>query len=336
MVSAIVRTITTRLLPAPVMRKMLTAATTHTCHGMEWDLDGPSPSEYCQVCQRAIAGHSCSTNHTAASASAGTSAYTGAGIDWETEWARRSVEATLIRTNNVTELMDHDMYVGIQRPWWFYADMIDIGRQSEAEAEAEREKYKRECEETQAREEAMKRDQRAYVSAQDPRDSGVREREFASWLATPKNKRTIVMADGRTMAGVAKADTGSVVLRNCPPQVLLSDIRTIMARFGGVRDVYRPTDRATGAPKPFVFVEMLRNADAWAAVDYFAEVPCVLDGRTLAVSGAGERKTSAEMAAVVGFVSATTQAQPEPAAAKQQAPKIRTGAFAALADSDSE
>jgi hypothetical protein len=332
MVSTIVLSITTRFLPTPVMRKMLAAVTTHTCHGMEWDLDGPSPLEYCQVCQRTIANHSDSPSM------ATKGSITSTGIDWNTEWARRDVENTLANTGNVTELMDHDIWAGIQRPWWFYAEMLDC-RQSEIDATEEIEKYKVLCEETQAREEAMKRDQRAYVSAQDPRDSGVREREFATWLATPKNKRTIIMADRRTISGVAKADTGSMVVRNCPAEVRLSDIRTIMARFGGVRDVYRPTDRATGAPKPFVFVELLRNADAWAAVDYFAEVPCVLDGRTLTVSGAGERKTSAEMAQAVGFV-ATTEApsepKPAPAPAAKKVATIRTGAFAALVDSDSD
>ena len=329
MVSATVLAITSRFIPTPVMKRMLRPMV-HTCAGIEWDLDGPSPSEYCKACQRAMSAHSSSCTIVPPTITTG-----GSSIDWDTEWARRSVEADLIRDNDISTLMEHDLWASIERPWWYYAEMHDA-KYGEAEREADSlEKYRRELEETQAREEAIKRDLRAYVSSQDPREARVREAELSSWLATPKNRRPIVLANGRTMPGVAKADTGSVVIKKCPTEVALSDITTIMAKFGGVRDVYRPVDRATGAPKPFVFVEMLRNQDAWAAADYFTVTPCVLDGRTLSVEGAGERKTAADMIAAVGFVppTAVTATPATPAKAK---PAAASGAFAALADSDTD
>jgi hypothetical protein len=330
MVSAILATVRTRLIPSQVAHRMLKAITTHTCQGIEWDLDGPSPSEYCKVCQRSMMEY-----HTGCIAELATRvAPPPTPIeDIRRGEADRELATRLVDTKEVHALLDYDLEHGINRPWWFYGEMHDEkygpGESwSEQRVREDLEKYKIEHEEAQARAEAMKRDLRAWIVVQDSRETVVRDKEFANWLATPKNKRTIIMADGKTMNGVAKADTGSVVLRNCPPEVSLADIRTIMTKFGGVRDVYRPTDRITGAPKPFVFVEMLRNNEAWAAVDYFTEVPCVLDGRCLSVSGAGERKTSTEMAKICHTVPVVQE--------KPIAPKIRSGAFAALADSDSE
>ena len=331
MVSAsVIARIGTFLIPSKVAYRMLKPIT-HTCAGIQWDLDGPSPSEYCSACMKAINTHS-----TPCSSTPSTLASTS--IEWGDEWARREVESTLISTNDVSILMDHDMHFGIERPWWYYAEMHDA-KYGETERVAESlEKYKQELEEVQARQEAMKRDQRAYIRSLDKRSTEVRDAEFAGWLSTPKNRRPIYLQGGKTMGGVAKADTGSVVIRKCPAEVSLADIRLVLAKFGGVRDVYRPTDRTTGAPKPFVFVEMLRNADAWVAADYFAETPFVLDGRTFSVEAAGERKSSTEMvqAAGEGHAAQPSSLAHTPPAPKAKQPKVSTGAFAALADSDSE
>jgi hypothetical protein len=350
MVSAILSIIRTRLIPSRVAYNMLSKAIapipipTHTCTGMDWDMDGPSPSEYCVGCQ-----HSMRAYHTKCMAELATSEVsipTQADIDrWSKVRDDIELGKQLVEDNDVDGLMTYDLARGINRPWWFYGEMYDV-KYGAAETYSEQRmredavKFAALCEETQAAAEAMKLDLRVYIDSQDSREVWVREKDFAKWLATPKNKRPIIMANGRTMAGVAKADTGSVVIKGCPVEVKLCDIRTMMAKFGGVRDVYRPTDRATGAAKPFVFVEMLRNADAWTAADYFTATPCVLDGRTLAVSGAGERKTSTEMAEAVGFVAPKVEEVVEaPKAQAKQAKKVKkigTGAFAALADSDSE
>ena len=345
MVSAILAVIRTRMIPSRVAYNMLRKvpvailAPTHTCTGMEWDMDGPSPSEYCTGCQ-----HSMRAYHIKCMAELATKEARIPTQEDMDKWrkVREDIELgkQLVEDNDVDGLIQYDLTHHINRPWWVYGDMHDLKygapeSYTEQRIREDIEKYKEACEETQAAAEAMKQDLRVYIDSQDSREAWVREKDFSKWLATPKNKRPIIMENGRTMAGVASADTGSVVIKGCPVEVKLCDIRTILAKFGGVRDVYRPTDRATGAAKPFVFVEMLRNADAWTAADYFTATPCVLDGRTLAVSGAGERKTSTEMAEAVGFAAPKAK-EAEAQKAPKQPKKIGSGAFAALADSDSE
>ena len=82
---------------------------------------------------------------------------------------------------------------------------------------------------------------------------------------------------------------------------------------------------------------MLKNAEAWSAVDHFAKHPFVLDDNTFTTEGAGERKTSEEMAVAQPIkVEATETTEPvEPKEVKPKAAKP-TGAFAALMDSDSD
>jgi hypothetical protein len=86
-----------------------------------------------------------------------------------------------------------------------------------------------------------------------------------------------------------------------------------------------------------VFVEMLKNAEAWAAVDHFAENPFLLDGHTFNVEGAGERKTTVEMAAIQP---AKAQVEVVEEVVEQKKAKVEkskpAGAFAALMESDSD
>ena len=186
----------------------------------------------------------------------------------------------------------------------------------------------------------MTGDAREYIRSVDRRKGEEKEAEFEAWLAIAKNKRPIYLEGGKMAPAVAKADIGSVVIKNCPPSVLLCDIRIVLARFGGVRDVYRPRDRASGKAKPFVFVEMLKNAEAWAAVDHFAANPFLLDGATFNVEGAGERKTSVEMAVIqpIKGQDASLAEVQEEVQVEQKKPKSTkaTGAFSALMDSDSD
>jgi hypothetical protein len=278
---------------------------------------------------------------------------------WD-ETTRRVAEDMILSAKDAALLMEFDQYFGIERPWWFYEELMDkeddaLKFQEEFKAcKAKQEEfgYWYRDEDTEAKRKQADEDLKAYraklagitevempdnarhyIRSVDGRSGKVREAEFEEWLAIPKNKRPIYLEGGKKGPAVAKADIGSVVIKSCPPSVLLCDIRLVLAKFGGVRDVYRPRDRATGKPKPFVFVEMLKNPEAWAAVDYFAKHPFVLDDNTFATEGAGERKTSAEMAIVQPVV--VQEAAEEPVA-KQAKPVKAIGSFAALADSDSD
>jgi hypothetical protein len=86
---------------------------------------------------------------------------------------------------------------------------------------------------------------------------------------------------------------------------------------------------------------MLKNADAWSAVDHFAKHPFVLDDNTFTTEGAGERKTSEEMAIIkpinVEVAEPAALDAAEPKEAKKPVEKSKpTGAFGALMDSDSD
>jgi hypothetical protein len=403
-VSAKVLAITSRLLPAPVMYKMLgysverirstvrrnyipvrTAAPiveekpmvpqVHTCwdHMDSYEEEGISPSEYCEACQ-------CDTSHIARLAALSEACkpspdqkYTTEGyLTWEEISAHRAEEARLMATD-IQGLVDFDIKHRINRPWWYYMELEeDVGKTMEdlaeesrksleefkafkakqaefgywyesdevlaarKKAEVDHEKYMtRMLGTTEAEAVVLPDNARDYIRSVDRRSGKEREVEFNSWLAIPKNKRPIFLEGGRMGPGVAKADIGSVVVKKCPPSVLLSDIRIIFAKFGGVRDVYRPKDRATGAPKPFVFVEMLKNAEAWSAVDYYAAHSLTLDENTFAVEGAGERKTTEQMA-LVQPVTAPTETIVPVVAAKKSTKVVPKSAFSALMDSDSD
>jgi hypothetical protein len=402
-VSAKVLAITSRLLPAPVMYKMLgysverirstvrrnyipvrTAAPiveekpmvpqVHTCwdHMDSYEEEGISPSEYCGACQSDTTINTRLAALSEACKPSPDQKYTTEGyLTWEEISAHRAEEARLMATD-IMGLVEFDHKHRINRPWWYYMELEeDVGKTAEEKAEesrksledfkafkakqeefgywfvtdealAARKKVEEDHEKYMARligpteVVSMPDNARDYVRSVDRRSGKEREIEFNSWLAIPKNKRPIFLG-GRMGPAVAKADIGSVVVKKCPPSVLLSDIRIIFAKFGGVRDVYRPKDRATGAPKPFVFVEMLKNAEAWSAVDYYAAHSLTLDENTFAVEGAGERKTTEQMALVQPTTAPTETIVPVVEAKKSTkvVPKHK-GAFSALMDSDSD
>jgi hypothetical protein len=406
-VSAKVLAITSRLIPTPVMYKMLGYSAemvrstvrrnylpipsavkpiveekpmvqqVHTCwdHMDSYEEEGISPSEYCEACQ-------CDTTLDARMAALSEACkpspdqqYTTEGYStWEEISAHRAEEARLMDTD-IMGLIDFDHKHHINRPWWYYMELEENKGKTRAELEEESRKSLEEYKIFKAKqaefgywwvsdevlaarkkvevehEEYISRlngsaevveavvlpdNARDYVRSVDRRSGKEREAEFNSWLAIPKNKRPIFLEGGRLGPGVAKADIGSVVVKKCPPSVLLSDIRIIFSKFGGVRDVYRPKDRATGCSKPFVFVEMLKNAEAWSAVDYYAAHSLTLDENTFAVEGAGERKTTEQMA----IIKPTTVVAPvEPQPIVQKSTKVvpkHKGAFSALMDSDSD
>ncbi len=339
------------------------AAPQHTCweYMEDYDGDGPSPLERCEVCMSHVCMHSLQVP-----VEEPRRMETPMEDTWDVE-TRRIAEEMILRARDAGMLMEFDQYFGIERPWWFYEELMDKEDDAKAFMDEFRQVKAKQAEfgywyqdeklvakRKQAEEDLrayraklagieeveMPDNARHYIRSVDGRSGKVREAEFEEWLAIPKNKRPIFLEGGKMGPAVAKADVGSVVIKNCPPIVLLCDIRLVLAKFGGVRDVYRPRDRATGKPKPFVFVEMVRNPEAWAAVDYFAKHPFVLDDNTFTTEGAGERKTSVEMAAIAPIVQpiATEVSAEIPTAEIKQTKPIKAtgGLFAALADSDSE
>lgn len=352
----------TRCIPEVPIEPLLPM--THTCVGMEWDLDGPSPSEYCDACQHEM----CKFARLNPVQTSFNTREPGTEDVWVQSQVYRYIDEHYTKEKNLAGIVELDEYRGSMRPWSFYAmfdDSVDSkmfyeefkdfkAKQEEfgywyvpEEVEAKRKQVEKALKEYRAKlagieKVQMSGDAREYIRSVDRRKGEEKEAEFEAWLAIAKNKRPIYLEGGKKGPAVAKADIGSVVIKNCPPSVLLCDIRIVLARFGGVRDVYRPKDRATGKAKPFVFVEMLKNAEAWAAVDHFAENPFQLDGHTFVVEGAGERKTTAEMAAIKPIKVQTEQpeeqsATEEVAFAKKPVEKSKpTGAFAALMDSDSD
>lgn len=65
-------------------------------------------------------------------------------------------------------------------------------------------------------------------------------------------------------------------------------LKSLMSEVGAIQDVYLPTDRATGQPRGFAFVEFADSTAAAAAIEKFDGYE--LGGRSLRVNMAEERK----------------------------------------------
>lgn len=359
MVSINIAAITARLIPRPVMLRMIGAAectivrkvrpVVHSCHDASWDLDGPSPAETCMACRNALDAWSRANKAQPVSV-----VQTQSPIE-----DRLLIEGTFIAERKVNSLMEYDLARNINRPWWFYMELADNEDDVETERIAWMQEFKTfkalqaehgfwyEEPATIAKRDAIlasvKRptnckdvvayeNMREYIRSVVKGSGKVREDEFKAWLATPKNKRPLFTEGAMLAPKTNNNDIGSLVIKKVPATVLLSDIRIVMSRFGAVRDVYRPMDRITGQPKPFVFVEMRHYYEALEATEYFGKHPLVLDDNTLFVENASERKTTEQMAAKVGPAKVPIV---EKAAPVKTEKKIKNS-FAMLADSDSE
>ncbi|MYD84797.1 MAG: RNA-binding protein, partial [Acidobacteria bacterium] len=62
------------------------------------------------------------------------------------------------------------------------------------------------------------------------------------------------------------------------------DLRDLFSRFGTIESVYIVTDRATGRPRGFAFVEMVNDEDAQKAISELDQTE--FQGRRLAVNEA--------------------------------------------------
>ena len=67
-----------------------------------------------------------------------------------------------------------------------------------------------------------------------------------------------------------------------------SDLETIFSEVGEVVEIFVPTDRSTGRPRGFAFVEFTESSAAAAAIEKFDGHE--LQGRNLRVSEAEERQ----------------------------------------------
>ena len=70
------------------------------------------------------------------------------------------------------------------------------------------------------------------------------------------------------------------------------DLRDLFSRFGTIESVYIVTDRATGRPRGFAFVEMVNDEDAQKAIGELDQTE--FQGRRLAVNEARPRAPRAD------------------------------------------
>jgi cold-inducible RNA-binding protein len=75
---------------------------------------------------------------------------------------------------------------------------------------------------------------------------------------------------------------------NLPYTVGEDQLRSLFSQAGSVIDVHIPSDRETGRPRGFAFVEMATDAEAQQAIDQFDGTP--LDNRQLRVNLAMDRE----------------------------------------------
>jgi RNA recognition motif. (a.k.a. RRM, RBD, or RNP domain) len=69
------------------------------------------------------------------------------------------------------------------------------------------------------------------------------------------------------------------------------EVQTLFAQVGEIRDVFLPTDRETGRPRGFAFVEFVNDEDAPKAIEKFNGYQ--LGGRALRVNAAEDRPRGA-------------------------------------------
>ena len=69
------------------------------------------------------------------------------------------------------------------------------------------------------------------------------------------------------------------------------EVQTLFAEVGEIRDVFLPTDRETGRPRGFAFVEFANDEDAAKAIEKFNGYQ--LGGRALRVNAAEDRPRGA-------------------------------------------
>jgi len=97
---------------------------------------------------------------------------------------------------------------------------------------------------------------------------------------------------GPTLAGGSRSqkviEMGSkVFVGNLDFNTSKTEVQTLFSEVGEIRDVFLPTDRESGRPRGFAFVEFANDADAAKAIEKFNGYQ--LSGRALRVNAADDR-----------------------------------------------
>lgn len=79
----------------------------------------------------------------------------------------------------------------------------------------------------------------------------------------------------------------TIYVGNLPFEVSDEDVQDVFKEYGDVKSVYLPTDRESGRPRGFGFVEMVDEAKEQDAIDALNEADWM--GRTLRVNKARPR-----------------------------------------------
>ena len=81
--------------------------------------------------------------------------------------------------------------------------------------------------------------------------------------------------------------SSKVFVGNLAFQSTKEELQELLSAAGSVRDVYLPSDRATGRPRGFAFVEFANDQEAEAAIEQFNDYEFA--GRKLRVNRADDR-----------------------------------------------
>jgi RNA recognition motif-containing protein len=82
----------------------------------------------------------------------------------------------------------------------------------------------------------------------------------------------------------------SIYVGNLSYEVTKEDLTSVFAEYGSIQRVQLPTDRETGRPRGFGFVEMNSDAEETAAIDALDGAEWM--GRTLKVNKAKPRENN--------------------------------------------
>ncbi len=82
----------------------------------------------------------------------------------------------------------------------------------------------------------------------------------------------------------------SIYVGNLSYDVAEDDLKAVFAEYGKITRVHLPTDRETGRPRGFAFVEMVDEKEEDAAIDALNEAEWM--GRNLKVNKAKPREES--------------------------------------------
>src|SRR5437764_5366433 len=94
------------------------------------------------------------------------------------------------------------------------------------------------------------------------------------------------LADGYRSQKV-KEMASKVFVGNLDFNTTKTEVQTLFSEIGEIRDVFLPTDRESGRPRGFAFVEFANDADAAKAIEKFNGYQ--LGGRALRVNAAEDR-----------------------------------------------